>query len=168
MSSLTPHIPRTARRRNRHRAPIGLYIRVLLHRGRLDGELLEGTDPSKSPELQLRARQLTAQRHRRVLADSLDEAIRTSERSLDQRISASVPVVRVDVRAARAALLDLECSLRRDGEVDPVGVVLAERLLTDGNGPLYVKSANDALWHAARDASAALDGRVRNVSRVGR
>ena len=103
-----------------------------------------------------------------MLADSLKEAIRVSERRANPRVSASVPVVRVDVRAARAALLDLECSLRRDGDVSPVGVVLAERLLTDGNGPLYVKSANDALWHAARDASAALDGRLRNVTRVAR
>ncbi len=168
MSSLTPHIARTARGRARRRAPIGLYLRALAHRGRLDSELLEGADPGVSAELELRAAQLTSRRHRRVLADSLEEIMRVAERSSAPRVSASAPLVRADVRAARAALLDLECSLRREGDVRPAGVILAERLLTDGSGPLYVESENDALWHAARDASAALDGRVRSVSRVAR
>lgn len=166
MSSPTPHISSPARPLGRRRTPIGLQARVLLHRSRLDGELLKGIDPARSPELQLRARQLTAGRHRRALADSLQEVMRSSERSTSPRISAAVPVVRAEVRAARAALLDLECSLRREGEVRPAGVVLAARLLTDGSGPLYVRSEHDALWHAAREACAALDGRVRNVARA--
>jgi hypothetical protein len=168
MSSLTPHLSPTARARAPRHVPIGLFARVLVHRGRLDRQLLEGIDPASSPELALRARQLTAQRHRRVLADSIDEVMRLAGPGGTRRISASAPLVRADVRAARAALLDLECSLRRDGEVAPAGVILAERLLTDGSGPLYMKSENDALWHAARDASAALDGRTRSVSRATR
>ncbi|HXW59849.1 MAG TPA: hypothetical protein VEJ23_10275 [Solirubrobacteraceae bacterium] len=145
-----------------------MYFRVLFHRRRLDGKLLEGAEPASRPELALRARQLTARRHRRLLADGLEEAMRLCEQSGTPRISASVPFVQADVRAARAALLELECSLRGSGEVSPAGVILAERLLTDGNGPLYVKSANDALWHAARDASAALDGSRRRVSDTAR
>ena len=127
MSSLTPHISSPARPLGRRRTPIGLQARVLLHRRRLDGELLRGIDPACTPELQLRARQLTARRHRRRLADSFQEVMRSCERGTTPRISAAVPVIRTEVRAARAALLDLECSLRCEGEVRPAGVVLAAR-----------------------------------------
>jgi hypothetical protein len=49
----------------------GLAIRVLLLRSRLDELLLSGVDPEQSPDLTLRAAQLTSSRHRRVLADSV-------------------------------------------------------------------------------------------------
>jgi hypothetical protein len=136
MSSPTPHISSLAFPRGRPRTRIGVHLRVLSHRTRFDEELLGGVDPASTPELRLRARQLTAQRHRRALADSLKDAVLSSERGTAPRFSASVPVGR------------------------------AERLLTDGNGPLYVRSEHDALWHAAREASAALDGHTRTAARA--
>jgi hypothetical protein len=156
MSSLGAHVSAGARENRPRRTPIALHVQVLLRRRSLDTRLLEGVDPGSSPELELRARQLTGSRHRRVLADSLDEVIRVAEGPKPSRLAASAPLVRGDVRAARGALLDLECSLRRDGAVHPAGVLLAQRLLTDGSGPLYVKAQNGALSRAARDASAAL------------
>jgi hypothetical protein len=44
--------------------------------------------------------------------------------------------------------------------VNASGVVLAQRLLTDGTGPLYIEARNDELWRAAREASAALEARA--------
>jgi hypothetical protein len=167
VSALNQSLPSTSRVRSWWRAPIGVHVRVLLHRTRLDNALLDGADPASSPELGLRARQLTATRHRRVLADSLDEVMRIAEGPKAPRLAASAPLVRADVRAARGALLDLGRSLQREGEVNPAGVILAERLLTDGSGPLYMKAENDALWHAAHEANAALDRRTRSVGCTG-
>jgi hypothetical protein len=36
-------------------------------------------------------------------------------------------------------------------------VALAQQLLTDGRGPMYLASRDDALWHALRSATLALE-----------
>ncbi len=162
MSSLNPHFPVNAdARRSAHprgTATLGLRLRVLLHRGRLDGMLARGSDADGSPELTLRAAQLTDQSHRAGLADSLGDVVSIAERHGRMR-TVSPPLATREVRAARAALLGLAYELRESATVEPAGVVLAQRLLTDGTGPLYVHAQNDALWRAARDASAALAGK---------
>jgi hypothetical protein len=157
MSSLTP--PLTALRSEllRERRPSALRLRaaVLMHRTRLDRTIAEGADPSASAELALRAEQLTRDSHRRALADSLEEAMSIAE-GRSRRVSASPPLARREIRAARATLLDLSHALRNDETVDPAGVALTLQLLTDGAGPLYIEERHDALWHAARRACVAL------------
>lgn len=135
---------------------VGARLRARLHAGRLDGRLADGTDPHESPELALRAHRLTARSHRRRLAESLEQAVDTAA-GCEVRVSAAAPLARREVRAARAGLLELAAALRSDGEVSPAGVALAQRLLTDGSGPLYVTSGHDALWLAARRATVALE-----------
>ena len=134
-------------------------MRVLMQRTRLDRALAEGTDPMLSDELMLRAGQLTGANYRRALADTFDEVICIAE-GQSPRLTSSPPLARREVRAARAALLDLSRSLREDAPVNPAGVALAERLLTDGLSPLYLESGHDALWHAARLAGETLRERV--------
>ncbi len=161
MSSLNPHLHAHADERwstpARGRSAIALRVRVLRARGRLDGMLARGADPDSRPELALRAAQLTARRHRAALAGSLEDVVRTADGRRRTR-TARPPLAGREVRAARAALLGLALQLRDDGEVHPAGVVLARRLITDGSGPLYIHAQHDALWHAARDAGAALAG----------
>jgi hypothetical protein len=65
-----------------------------------------------------------------------------------------------DVRASRSELIHLAQVLRENRDVYASGVALTQRLLTDGMGPLYIYGLEDELWHAARDAIAALDGRI--------
>jgi hypothetical protein len=157
MSSLSPHLSSERHWPDRQRSnPIGLRVRVLLSRGRLDALLLGGVDLDGSPELALRAAQLTSSRHRRALANSLGAVLGAAEG--DRPRSAAVPLARGEVRAARAALGELEQALRERATVEPAGVVLTERLLTDGTGPLYIHAKTDGLWHAAKCASAALEG----------
>lgn len=161
MSSLSPHLTRhvsTPTRREERPAASSLRgrLRVLLHRGALDRELAEGADADIREDLALRAAQLTAPGHRRTLADSLDEAVAIAE-GQGPRITSSPPLASRDVRAARAALLSLSRELREPGAVRAQGVAIAQRLLTDGTGPLYVESRDDdALWQLARRASLAL------------
>jgi hypothetical protein len=126
-------------------------MRVLLHRRRLDNLFLAGARPGDSPELELRSEQLTALGCRRNLADSLEEIVCCAE-GKGRRSASAAPVASRDVRASRAILLQLANVLRSQNAPDPAGVVLVERLLTDGTGPLFVESENDALWRAAKCA----------------
>lgn len=160
MSSTTTHLPTRLRRRSgggSQRRGLGARAGALLLRVRLDRMLAEGVPPTLSPALRLRAQQITSLSHRRKLADSFEAILDACERPAPRRTSA-VPTVRREVRASRAAILDLCHELRARPHVAPAGVALAQQLLTDGTGPLYLESHNDALWHAVRRAAAALDG----------
>jgi hypothetical protein len=164
MSSFTP--PLSANRaeqrvKNPYRpSGIGLRFRVFLRRARLDAMLGDGISREQSPELSLRASQLTRRRQRRAVANSLEEVLRTAQGDGPRR-TACPPLARRDIRACRAALLQLAQVLREESEADATGVVLARRLLMDGTSPLYVYGRDDELWHSARRASAALEGYTR-------
>lgn len=132
-----------------------LRLRVFFRRHRLDGMLALGVDAGESAELAVRAEQLLNRRYRGHLADSFDEAVCVAE-GKGARAAAAPPLAMREVRAARAALLELANALRQETVHGPSGVALAQRLLTDGAGPLYIESQNDALWHAARRATLAL------------
>ena len=55
--------------------PLALRAQVAAHRRSLTRELSEGATPASSPELTLRAEQLTSDHKRRVLARSLRRTI---------------------------------------------------------------------------------------------
>lgn len=159
MSSLNPHLathPSAQASRLRPGSGPRTRLRVLLSRTRLDTLLAQGADPAASAELALRARQLTDAAHRRALADSIEDAIGIADGS-SRRLGTAPPLANHEVRAARASLLRLAGDLRDCDRSRAQGVALAQRLLTDGAGPLYVEShGHDALWHAARRASEAI------------
>lgn len=79
---------------------LGSRIRTVVHRAELARALAEGTDPSASGELELRARQLTSQRNRRRLAaHSLRRTIAEARRPA---------MTRAPVIIERAAVLDAD------------------------------------------------------------
>jgi hypothetical protein len=131
-------------------------ICVFVHRSRLDGLLADGADPASNAQIALRARQITQPAYRRALAESLEDALAAAERRRPS-VSAAVPLAKREVYASRAALLGLCRALRENPSSNPAGVALAQRLLTDGAGPLYVESRHDALWHALRTATLVLE-----------
>jgi hypothetical protein len=133
----------------------GVRTRVLLHRGRLDAQLAGGAAAHERPELALRAGQLTSERNRRELAETIERLVRVAHGTAARR-SSSPPLARRDVCACSRQLMDLARLLRARPEVSASGVVLIERLITDGTGPLYVYGENDALWQAVCDAGVAL------------
>jgi len=158
MSSLTPHLSEHRLHSHRRRSP-RVRVGVLLRRGHLDAMLAAGAGSGESPELALRAGQLSDMRNRRVLAHRLEEIVRTANGRGSWR-SARPPLAARDIRAASMQLMQLARDLCEQPEVEPAGVALTQRLLTDGTGPLYVYGQNDALWRAVRDARAALFGGV--------
>ena len=157
-SSISPHFDSAARfgGGTDSAPPLAARVRAILNRRRLDTMLADGADPSATPELALRGQRLTRRAYRRTLADSFDEAVSIAE-GRELRLYTAAPLATREIRAARAALLELSRALRSERHVAPAGVALAQRLLTDGASPLYLTAEHDALWHAARRATVALE-----------
>jgi hypothetical protein len=131
------------RRHSRPLAGILLRARVLARRERLDRMLIEGADPVATDELTLRAYQLSRPSHRCALAASVDDAVRSAA-ARSRRSPAAPPLAREGIGLASSALAELSRALREEPVVAARGVALAQRVLTDGAGPLYVESG-DAL-----------------------
>jgi hypothetical protein len=129
-------------------------VRVWLRRGSLDRSLAAGADPAASPELSRRARRLTSRRVRAGLAASIRNVVDAAE-TPGRGYSAVVPIQRQAILAQRELLLELAADLE-SGDLKPRGVALAERLLIDGDSPLYVEGPEAALRAALGQARAAL------------
>ena len=73
------------------------------------------------------------------------------------RYSSAVPLRRATIRRESNALLDLAAVLcDTNHKVNVRGIALADRLLTDGESPLYVESDEETLEGAIRHTRAAL------------
>jgi hypothetical protein len=149
-------------RRSDPHAPLALRARVRVRRGKLDGLLAAGADPSWDPELGLRAGQISAPRRRRALAKSIERAVWEAHRP--PRWSCTAPL---DRRAVRTATPDL-CALALELTVQPTlraqGVALATQLLRDPDSPLYAPGAGEALRTGALVARRALGEAVTSSS----
>jgi hypothetical protein len=114
---------------------------VWLQRGALDRRIALGADPSTSPELSRRARQLTSRRCRGGLAAGIRNIV--EEADYRHRLySAAVPVNRRDRLS--------------DDDLSPRGIALVEELLIDGGSPIYSPSYEGALHAQLTHARAAL------------
>jgi hypothetical protein len=123
-------------------------------RRRADDELLATRLPS--PRLAWRAEELVADDNRIDLGRSLTDVVHSADERL---LPSASPLNRSAVRATRSQLLELAARLYDlSRPVAPRGVLLVERLLTDGSGPLYDRrSPNRLRAEVVRDL-AALDG----------
>ncbi len=146
-----PHL----RARDRQRPPARLRSRVWLRRHRLDLELARGVAPGTSPELALRAEQLTSRRCRRSFAAGITRVVEAAEEPQNPRTSA-VPVMRADILACRRELADLSALLSSREELQLRGLAQLEAFLTAGESPLFNPNPEDTLEHAARRIRAAL------------
>jgi hypothetical protein len=123
-------------------------------RKRADAELIQTRLPS--PRFAWRTQELVADENRVDLGRSLTDVVHAADERL---LPNARPLDRNAVRANRAELLDLASRLFAVSEpVQPRGVLLVERLLLDGSGPLYGRHDPVRLRLAVRKARAALDG----------
>ncbi len=123
-------------------------------RRRADAELLTTRLPS--PRLAWRTEELVAEDSRTELARSLTDVVHSADERL---LPSASPLNRTSIRALRAQLLDLASRLYDLAQpVAPRGILLVERLLYDGTGPLYSRSTASRLRGEVRRARAALDG----------
>jgi hypothetical protein len=103
-------------------------------RAEADARLLAGE--TLSPRTAWRANELTAWKNRRVLARSLRQLVKSADARL---LPGATPVNRIAVREESGTILALAGLLEDfDTPVGVRGVLLLDRLLTDGYGPLYV------------------------------
>ena len=122
-------------------------------RRRADVELLTTSLPS--PRLAWRTEELISADSRIELGRSLTDVVHSADERL---LPSASPLNRATVRASRAQLLALAarlCDLPRP--VAPRGVLLVEKLLRDGAGPLYGRSRLSELRVAVDQALAALE-----------
>jgi hypothetical protein len=127
----------------------------------IDHELAAGAEPWRSPVYAARARQLTSDRRRRVLARSLERLIELAEeppRVIGGRGGrAVVEPYRPGVREARPVMLTLSWRLRGNAPLDPRGVAALKDLLSDGAGPCYTPAHPDTLKRLLQVIGQSLD-----------
>ena len=134
-----------------------LRLRTAVHRTKLTRALAEGVDPSAGDQLALRARQLTSERSRKMLARSLRRTIAEAHLPASTRARVSI-IDRRGVLNAEAAIVEMIERLLSPLPVQAEGMAVLERILTNADGsPLYNRSEPRALRHVIRDAIAALD-----------
>jgi hypothetical protein len=123
-------------------------------RRRADAELAATRLPP--PRLAWRAAELVADENRIDLARSLTDVVHAADERL---LPAASPIARAAVRECRPQRLAIAARLGDVATpVPPRGVLLVERLLTDGAGPLYGRGDSEGLLAAATDILAVLDG----------
>jgi hypothetical protein len=140
----------------RHRSIPALYgralrIRLWLNRGRLDQQIVSGCPCWASAALAWRARQLSDPRARRGHARNLREIVAYADRAGRRPPFSAVVTVCAAVRADREAILGLAERLEASAPVNPRGIVLVARLLTDGiDSPLFnarcTRTVTEAVW----------------------
>jgi hypothetical protein len=135
-----------------------LRLRVRFRASRLDRSLAGGAHPAESPELRLRAEQLTDQRERERIAGSIDELMHLASRERSAFLGYSrIPIDRGQVRANRESLGQLAEALRGDESLTPRGVAMAQRLVSDFRGPIYISAPVYRLSDAVAATLAALE-----------
>jgi hypothetical protein len=140
------------------------YYELVRLRRRADGELRREARPERRSSLaRWRARQLTSDRNRKILARSL--------RGLKHDLSPGVlpgasPLNRVAARPHAdlfAELAERLAALERP--VTPQGVLEVEELLTSPDSPLYARERSDEIGSALRGCLQALENRSTPASR---
>jgi hypothetical protein len=117
-----------------------------------DAELCATDLPS--PRLAWRTNELVADEHRRELAHSLVGVVQASE---SRYLPSASPLNRTAARADTDLLLRIAARLSElDRGVRPRGVLLVERLLSDGASPLYARERASRLRVALEEALRAL------------
>ena len=146
-------------------AGVRLRITVTARRTTLTRQLAAGVDPASTPELALRASQLTSRRGRRRMARTLRRTVTEARRPALTRAPLSI----VNRYAVLAAADAVQATIARLASPDPVcatGMARLERLVTDGlSSPLYDPVHRDALSHQLLLARANLDPESRRLAR---
>jgi hypothetical protein len=125
-------------------------------RGRaLDRALIDGVDPTTSPQLAARSARLTKRSTRSGLADSLERLTGAqSERTRLWGIRPSRDAIRANMRE----LDTLAALLRGPFPVYAQGVAIVRTLVVDGTGPVYTDRDGGVLAAELRGAHRAMAG----------
>jgi len=84
-----------------------------------------------------RAEQLLSSRHRAHSAEALRDLVEEAQRPRASLLNANLRVQRALIRENQALILTLARELEELAVVNPRGVILADRLIKDGQSPVY-------------------------------
>jgi hypothetical protein len=152
-----------ARPQARRRRP-ALWLRIRVWAGSLglDCQLAEGASPANSPELSLRAQQLSSHRSRHALSGTLMAAVEAARRS-PPPTSARSAIAVAEVRAAAEPLQSLAHELVALDDPPIRGVALASFLVCEPTSPLYNRRSPVTLRELAQRARSALRQSLRQA-----
>ena len=122
----------------------------------IDDRLLSGELSPESGKGRARAEQLLKPRHRRQTAKALRDLVGESTRRAPSLLNANLPVQARAVWDNAELILALADDLEEMPSVDPRGVILCDRLLTDGGSPAYAPEDHGQLIKAVQQAREAL------------
>lgn len=130
----------------------------LFKRRSLDDRLLSGELLPESGEGKKRAEQLVSARHRAQCAEALRDLVEEARRDHPSFFNANLRVQRFPIRKNQELILTLARELEDLPAVNPRGVILADRLVQDGESPAYAYPAQDhgEIARAVEKARAAL------------
>ena len=132
-----------------------LTASTLLHRASLDARLAAGEDPEATPELALRAQQLSDLTTRRSIGRAVLARLESTE--VRWSLTSAVPVSREVLEESRPVLEQLAVALSSPEPARPEGVAQVLVLLRDGAGPLYANERDGSpLYFAVRRALLAM------------
>jgi hypothetical protein len=119
------------------------WLTGLFGKRSLDDRLLGGELSPDSGEGKARAEQLLRARHRAKSAKALRELVEEAHRPHPSFFNANLRVQRFPIRENQELILTLARELEELAVVDPRGVILADRFVTDGESPAYAYPYED-------------------------
>jgi hypothetical protein len=132
------------------------WLTDLFNKRSLDDRLLTGELSPDSGRGKARAKQLLSARHRAQSAKALRELVEEAQRPRASLFNANLRVQRVVIRENQALILTLARELEELPVVNPRGVILADRLIKDGESPVYTtESAIEEHGKIAREVERA-------------
>jgi hypothetical protein len=117
-------------------------LRVLARlRGRaIDDQLLAGRTPNGNPVVRARMARLLDIRYRTTLAEALRRLLEVAKERQISPFLAQIPLQVQEVLDTEPLILTLAAELEEDRVVSPRGVIMADRLVRDGDSPVYWRS----------------------------
>jgi hypothetical protein len=115
----------------------------LFNRRSTDDRLLSGELSPETGEGKARAEQLLSARHRAKSAKALRELVEEAQRPHPSFFNANLRVQRFPIRRNQELILTLASELEELAVINPRGVILADRFVTDGESPAYAYPYED-------------------------
>jgi hypothetical protein len=114
----------------------------LFRKHSLDDRLLTGELSPDSGQGKVRAKQLLSARHRAESAKALRDLVEEAQQPRASLLNANLRIQRALIRENQPLILTLARELEELAVVNPLGVILADRLIKDGESPVYITEAS--------------------------
>ena len=109
-------------------------------RGRaIDDKILNGEVTDGNPVVIVRRARLISQRYRSAVATALRKLVSAAQHPNQKMFPAEIPLRSDVILESEPLILTLAEELEHEEAVSPRGVILADRLIRDGDSPVYAR-----------------------------